>query len=138
MKTNPIPSKKEFNERIWQLVRKIPPGKVATYGQLADLAAEQGWSVSKGYHAWGSRWVGQAMANCPEDVPWQRVVNARGEISVRPGGSHILQRALLEEEGVVFDARGRINLQHYRWTGLDTTGGTSSQNSASLQTEPEE
>lgn len=117
MKSDPVPDKKEFFERIWQIVRRIPSGKVATYGQLADLVAAQGWPVSPAYHAWGSRWVGQAMANCPEDVPWQRVVNARGEISERPGGSHRLQRALLEEEGIVFDDRGRLDLQRYRWTG---------------------
>jgi alkylated DNA nucleotide flippase Atl1 len=60
-----------------------------------------------------ARWVGYALKRCPDDVPWQRVVNARGEISRRPG--YELQRALLEAEGVKFNRDGRINLKRYNW-----------------------
>jgi len=59
--------------------------------------------------------VGAAMAKCPEAVPWQRVINAQGAISPRPGAEH--QRRLLEEEGVQFDAQGRIDFGKYGWLG---------------------
>ncbi|MFN7941399.1 MAG: MGMT family protein [Thermoanaerobaculia bacterium] len=94
--------------RIWQQVARIPAGRVATYGQIAALAGLP-------RHA---RQVGYALYALPEgsEVPWQRVVNARGEVSARrQPGSEPLQRLLLEEEGVVFDAEGRIDLSRFRW-----------------------
>ncbi len=69
--------------------------------------------LEKTYLAFGPRWVGGAMAACPEDVPWQRVINSKGEISPRPGAQS--QRTLLEQEGVEFNERGRIDLKRYRW-----------------------
>ena len=95
-------------ELIWSVVRKVPRGRVATYGQIAEIAGLEG-------HA---RQVGYALHNLPEknNVPWHRVVNAKGEISARTGGdSHELQRLLLEAEGVEFDAKGRIELERYLW-----------------------
>lgn len=95
-------------EKIWRAVRRIPAGRVATYGQIAELAGFDG-------HA---RQVGYALHNLPaaSDVPWHRVVNARGEVSARSSGdSHELQRMLLEGEGVAFDAKGRIDLERFRW-----------------------
>jgi methylated-DNA-protein-cysteine methyltransferase-like protein len=95
-------------ERIWSVVRNVPAGRVATYGQIAELAGLEG-------HA---RQVGYALHHLPEasDVPWHRVVNARGEISPRTAGdSHELQRMLLEAEGVELDAKGRMDLNAYRW-----------------------
>lgn len=95
-------------ERIWSVVRRIPRGKVATYGQVAELADMEG-------HA---RQVGYAMHALPakSNVPWHRVINSRGEVSPRTSGdSHELQRMLLEAEGVVFDMRGRCDLKKYRW-----------------------
>lgn len=95
-------------ERIWSVVRRIPRGKVATYGQVAELADMEG-------HA---RQVGYAMHALPakSNVPWHRVINSRGEVSPRTSGdSHELQRMLLEAEGVVFDLRGRCELKKYRW-----------------------
>jgi methylated-DNA-protein-cysteine methyltransferase-like protein len=95
-------------ELIWRWVRKIPRGRVATYGQIAVLAGLEG-------HA---RQVGYALHNLPprSNVPWHRVVNARGEISPRSAGdSHELQRLLLEAEGVEMDLRGRIDLKVFRW-----------------------
>lgn len=96
-------------QRIYDIVRRIPPGRVATYGQVAFEAGLPGRARQAGY----------AMAALPDDsdVPWHRVVNARGEISRRSGGppfEHI-QRTLLEAEGVSFDRRGRIDLGRYRW-----------------------
>jgi len=94
--------------RIHAVVRRIPRGRVATYGQVAALAGLAG-------HA---RQVGYALHALAEDsaVPWQRVVNTRGEVSPRrtPGWDG-LQRALLEREGIAFDARGRIDLERRRW-----------------------
>jgi methylated-DNA-protein-cysteine methyltransferase-like protein len=95
--------------RIHDAVRRIPRGRVASYGQVALEAGLPG-------HA---RQVGYAMAALPDDsdVPWHRVVNARGEIARRSGGTlgERIQRALLEEEGVVFDGRDRIDLERFGW-----------------------
>jgi methylated-DNA-protein-cysteine methyltransferase related protein len=99
-------------EQIYKLVRCIPPGKVATYGQIARMLDMPQ----------GARTVGWAMGAVPEgsEVPWQRVINSRGAISL-PAGSPgaVLQRALLEAEGIVFDGKGRVNLKIYGWEGLD-------------------
>ncbi len=94
---------------IYRVVRRIPEGRVATYGQVAFLAGAGGQA----------RLVGYAMhAAAPDDrVPWHRVVNARGEISARSAGpgASVMQRLRLEREGVEFDARGRIALERFRW-----------------------
>lgn len=93
---------------IYRVVSLIPRGRVATYGQVARLAGMPG-------HA---RQVGYALsALIDTSVPWQRVVNARGEISRRCGGDDggSLQRLRLESEGVEFDAHGRIPLDRYLW-----------------------
>ena len=89
------------------MVRRIPRGRVATYGQIAELA-----------QASGPRQVGYALHALPEahDVPWHRVVNARGTISLRSGlGGEAHQHALLKAEAVEFDANGRIDLDRIRW-----------------------
>lgn len=103
-----------FYEQVWQLARQIPRGRVATYGQLAQLIACPTGVTPDEYHAFGARWVGSAMAACPADVPWQRVINSQGKISQRPGAEK--QRQLLEHEGIVF-ARERIDLKVYQWRG---------------------
>lgn len=94
-------------ERIYDVVRRIPAGRVATYGQVAALAGLSG-------HA---RQVGYALhALAGDDVPWQRVLNARGEVSRRSDpGPEPLQRLMLEDEGVLFDAYGRVDLRRFRW-----------------------
>ncbi|MGD9047432.1 MAG: MGMT family protein [Anaerolineae bacterium] len=101
-----------YFEQVYQTVRHIPPGKVATYGQIARLLGNPR----------AARTVGWALHSLPSgsDVPWQRVINARGTISLdarRPGGA--IQRVLLEAEGVAFDDEGHIDLETYGWTGLD-------------------
>lgn len=91
------------------MVREIPEGRVATYGQIARLIARPRYS----------RHVGYALAALPEnhDVPWHRVVNARGEISSRAkAGYEDYQRILLEEEGVEFSLNGRIILSAFQWS----------------------
>jgi len=95
-------------ERIYDIVRRIPKGRVATYGQIAILAELRG-------HA---RQIGYAMAALPNDsdVPWHRVINAKGYCSPRatPGGDR-RQRKLLERERVRFDDTGRVSLAKFRW-----------------------
>ena len=95
--------------KIWAVVGRIPKGRVATYGQVARLAGLPNHARLAGYalHALPSR----------SRVPWHRVVNAKGEVSPRRDGSehHILQRVLLGQERVRFDARGRIPLAVFRW-----------------------
>jgi methylated-DNA-protein-cysteine methyltransferase-like protein len=94
--------------RILQVVRRIPRGRVATYGQVAALAGLPR----------GARQVGWALAGLSEGspVPWQRVVNATGRVSPRSApDAGALQRARLEAEGVRFDARDRIDLARYGW-----------------------
>jgi methylated-DNA-protein-cysteine methyltransferase-like protein len=113
------PDPVSFNAQVWEIVRQIPPGKVATYGQIASLIHPPGDMNVKDYKAFGARWVGGAMAACPAGVPWHRVINAQGKISLRRGGGYIQQRQLLEAEGVIFDAHERINLSQYGWSGPD-------------------
>ena len=95
-------------QRIYAVVRRIPEGRVATYGQVASLAGLAG-------HA---RQVGYALHALPDQsaVPWHRVVNASGGISLRsvPGGE-LIQRGLLEREGIRIDSRGRVPLARVRW-----------------------
>ena len=110
------PDPKQYNERVWQLVRQVPRGKVATYGQIALMLPPPQGVDFDAYRAFAPRWVGSAMAACPDDVPWQRVINSQGKISERPGADK--QRQLLEEEGVVF-VKDRIDLKKYGWKGLD-------------------
>jgi methylated-DNA-protein-cysteine methyltransferase related protein len=99
----------ELYHRIYAVVRQIPPGRVATYGQVATVV---GSSVT-------ARQVGDALAALRDgtpgpSVPWQRVINAQGKVST---GRH--QQQLLEQEGIVFDARGCTDLRRFGWQGPD-------------------
>lgn len=98
------------HERIFAIVRRIPRGRVATYGQIASLAGLD-------RHA---RLVGYAMSALPRGtrVPWHRVINAKGITSARSGNpaGAFNQRLLLETEGVKFDSRGRVSLERYGWS----------------------
>jgi methylated-DNA-protein-cysteine methyltransferase-like protein len=107
------PDREAFFEEVWAVTSRIPAGRVATYGQLAKLAGRPEGMEDGAFRAFGPRWVGGAMAHCPDGVPWYRVVNAQGKISDRPGSER--QRPLLEEEGVEFDDRGRIDLARFGW-----------------------
>jgi methylated-DNA-protein-cysteine methyltransferase-like protein len=108
------PGRLEFNQRVWELVRQIPPGKVSTYGRIANLLTPPAGIDPSQYRAFGPRWVGGAMAACPSDVPWQRVINSQGKISLGKGSGESHQRQLLEEEGVIFDDRERVDLKIYK------------------------
>jgi methylated-DNA-protein-cysteine methyltransferase related protein len=97
---------------IYQTVRQIPIGKVATYGQIADLSGLYG----------KARLVGYALfkVEIDRDIPWHRVINSKGEISyssLRRGGDY-LQKHLLEKEGIEFNSKGKINLRQYQWQPL--------------------
>jgi methylated-DNA-protein-cysteine methyltransferase related protein len=106
-----------FKEQVWDMVRKIPPGRVTTYGRIAGLIPVPDGIAPPDYEAFGARWVGGAMANCPSDVPWQRVINAQGKISLAKGKGYEQQRELLESEGVVFNERERVDLSRFGWEG---------------------
>lgn len=102
-----------FYEQVYRVVRQIPAGKVVTYGQVAALLGQPR----------AARAVGYALRFLPPgaDVPWHRVINHQGQISLRyPVDSPLLQRLLLEEESVMFDAAGRVDLSVYRWLQDDT------------------
>jgi len=104
----------DFRTLVWKIVCQIPPGHVATYGQIAGMISPPPGVSPQSYRAFGPRWVGAAMAACPEGVPWHRVVNAQGKISLR-GGSENQQRQLLEAEGVTFNERNKIDLKKFLW-----------------------
>ncbi len=111
------PDPAAFNTMVWEIVKQVPRGQVSTYGQIAAMIPPPAEMDSKSYLANGARWVGGAMAACPDDVPWQRVINAQGKISLRKGDAHIRQRELLEDEGVPFDDRQRVDLARFGWEG---------------------
>jgi methylated-DNA-protein-cysteine methyltransferase-like protein len=95
-------------QRIYAVVRRIPAGRVATYGQVAELAGLAG----------RARQVGYALHALPDhtSLPWHRVVNAGGGISRRSmPGAELAQQVLLEQEGIRLDASGRVRLARVRW-----------------------
>ena len=105
-----------FNHQVWEIVAKIPKGKVTTYGRIASMIPRPRGVGVRQYRAAKARWVGQAMAHCPSDLPWHRVINSQGTISIRSGNDHhILQRKLLEKEGMIFEGRGKIALARFLW-----------------------
>ena len=104
-----------FRAQVHAVVQSIPAGRVMTYGQIAGLIPPPPGSDLHTWEQVKARWVGYAMASCPDELPWQRVVNSRGRISVRGGEGPDLQRLLLADEGVVFEEAGQIDLARYRW-----------------------
>ena len=103
-------SLKDWARRVWQVVSEIPRGHVLTYGDVARLSGAPGYA----------RRVSQAMRWAPKDIklPWHRVINSRGEVSLRKFGDGAgFQRELLEEEGVYFGLKGRVDLGRFehRW-----------------------
>ena len=96
----------EYRERVYKIVRRIPRGRVMTYGQIAELLGE-------GYTP---RTVGFAMHSSPDGTPWHRVLNAQGATSTgRIVLPHDKQQRLLEQEGVVFNQNNRCDLETYLW-----------------------
>ncbi len=107
-----------YYQLVWQVARLIPSGKVCTYGDLAALIPAPEGKDYRTYRAFGARWVAGAIKNCPDDVPWHRVINSQGRISLR-GAGYEQQRKLLEAEQIAFDERDRIDQTIYRWKGPD-------------------
>ena len=106
-------ARQTFYDRVYEFVQRVPAGRVVTYGQVAlELGSPS-----------ASRAVGYALNYLPSttlDVPWWRVVNAGGRISLRNRGeAGDVQRERLETEGVRFDLEGKIRLREYRWFGAD-------------------
>jgi len=104
---------------IFAIVRQVPRGRVATYGQVARIAGRC-----------SAQMVGFALASLAscserqnfEEVPWQRIINAKGKISPHGFGmGGFIQRQLLEKEGVAFDSEGVIDLERFGWNGVLTT-----------------
>jgi methylated-DNA-protein-cysteine methyltransferase-like protein len=93
--------------KIIQTIKKIPRGKVATYGQIAKLAGNPR----------AARLVVWTLNNASENekLPWHRVINGKGTISLRPGQGYELQRKMLEDEGVLFGMGGVIELKNFQW-----------------------
>lgn len=108
------PNQQAYYEQVWHLVRQVPQGKVVTYGQIAQMLQPPTGIEPQEYKAFSPRWVGDAMAASPNDVPWQRVINSQGKISQRPGAER--QRQLLEEEGMLF-VKDKVDLKVYQWRG---------------------
>lgn len=114
------PNQQAYYEQVWLLVRQIPYARVATYGQLAKLIPSPEDISAEDYSTSSSRWVGLAMAACPDDVPWQRVINSQGKISQRPEAGK--QKQLLEAEGLLF-YNGKLNLNECQWNGPGVSDG---------------
>jgi methylated-DNA-protein-cysteine methyltransferase-like protein len=96
-----------FCRKVCEIVRNIPPGRVLTYGMIAEYAGRPR----------GSRTVAWILHSCSKKakLPWHRVVNRMGTLSLREGGAYEMQRYLLEEEGVFFDDKDRIDFDRYVW-----------------------
>jgi methylated-DNA-protein-cysteine methyltransferase-like protein len=119
MRYSSPPHQQAYYEQVWNLVRQIPRGKVASYGQIALMIPPPMGVDFDSYKAFSPRWVGGAMAACPDDVPWQRVINSQGKISERSGAEK--QRQLLEEEGVMF-LKDKVDMKKYSWKGPGEAG----------------
>ncbi|HIF9258176.1 TPA: MGMT family protein [Photobacterium damselae] len=98
----------DFSAQIYSQVYHIPKGKISTYGDIARFAGYPGYA----------RQVGKLLANLPEGstIPWHRVINSQGQISLK--GEHLeRQKRHLEQEGIEVSVTGRIRLKNYRWNG---------------------
>jgi methylated-DNA-protein-cysteine methyltransferase-like protein len=116
------PDPTTFNQLVWDIVRQIPEGQVSTYGQIASAIPPPEGVEPPTYDRMAARWVGSAMRDTPDGsgVPWHRVINSRGAISL-PAGSAAAdrQRMRLEAEGVTFNDSGRVDFEVVGWDGPD-------------------
>jgi len=96
-----------FTKKVIELIKLIPEGKVATYGQIALLAGSHN----------GARQVVRILhsSSDKENLPWHRVINSKGTISLKPGYGYEIQKAMLEEESVVFNENDTIDFDMYLW-----------------------
>ncbi len=107
MENNQV-NEQKYRKRVYEIVRGIPAGKVMTYGQIAEILGE-------GYTP---RTIGYVMhAADTENVPWQRVINVQGSCSTGKMTLPVnLQQKMLEDEGIIFNEKGRCDLNIYRWS----------------------
>lgn len=98
---------KGFYDRVVRLIKSIPAGRVATYGQIADYAGNRKAAREVAYILHSS--------SEKEDLPWQRVINSKGSISLKRGRGYELQKKMLEDEGVVFGDDDHVDLARFRW-----------------------
>ena len=101
-------AKSDLYARFYDVIQRIPAGRVATYGQIAALAGLPGYA----------RQVGYALHSTPSDLdlPWHRVINSKGMISIKSDGPYEnIQRLMLEAEGIKFDLKNRVPLKVYQW-----------------------
>ncbi len=100
-------SSSTFSQQIIEVIKRIPKGKVATYGQIATIAGNHraARQVVRVLHSWSKK----------EGLPWHRVINGKGEISLKPGRGFELQKSLLEAEGVTPNQEGTVDLRIYLW-----------------------
>ncbi len=96
-----------FYERVVKIIRSIPAGKIATYGQIADYAGNPRAAREVAYILHSS--------SDKEKLPWHRVINSKGCISLKRGRGYELQKKMLEDEGVVFDDEDHVDLLRFRW-----------------------
>ena len=116
------PNAPAFFALVWDITRQIPPGKVSSYGQIASMIAPDAGLDAAQLRRLGPRWVGTAMRKTPRGlaIPWHRVINSQGGISFPAGSPQAQeQRQRLEQEGLIFDAHGKVDLKRYAWAGPD-------------------
>jgi methylated-DNA-protein-cysteine methyltransferase related protein len=116
------PDTKTYFDIVWTIVRQIPSGIVSTYGQIASMIPAPTGVDEIDYERLGAVWVGKAMnavsSADDSDIPWQRVINSQGGISLPEGSkAAIEQRRRLENEGLKFNASGKANINTYGWDG---------------------
>jgi methylated-DNA-protein-cysteine methyltransferase-like protein len=104
-----------FTRKVVEIIKCIPPGRVLTYGRIAALAGNPGAArqVSRFLHSMSEK----------HDLPWHRVINAKGEISLKRGQGYELQKALLESEGVRFTLQSRVDMATCLWAPAKNAGG---------------
>ena len=105
-----MPMSTTFHQRLVVLIKKIPRGKVATYGSIARMAGNPR-AARQVVWVLNSSWE-------KEKLPWYRVINSKGQISLKPGQGYELQKSLLEKEGIEFDSDNKIDLGRFLWKPL--------------------
>ncbi|KXK14010.1 MAG: methylated-DNA--protein-cysteine methyltransferase [Chloroflexi bacterium OLB15] len=111
-----------FNRIVWEIVRQVPEGQVTTFGQIAGMIPAPEGIEPEVYQRLGPRWVGDAMnaVSWKDDktVPWHRVINSKGTISLPPETqAAALQRARLRHEGIEFNSREQVDFDQWGWEG---------------------
>lgn len=118
------PDQVTYFQTVWNIVRQIPPGQVATYGQIATMIPPPEGIEPPDYDRIAPRWVGYAMnavsARDAQEIPWWRVINSKGGISLAEGSqSATIQRMRLEAEGVIFNEKDQVDFNQWGWNGPD-------------------